>query len=63
MTRKAAVTEAKTLRAIKAAQSAGLTVKEVIVTVDCVRLVIQGDAKSGSQTAENNQILGPKQWE
>lgn len=63
MTRAAAVSEAKTRRAIKAAQAAGLTVKEVIVTVDCVRLVIQGDGKSGSQAGDNNQILKPIQWE
>lgn len=63
MTQKAAVSEAKTRRAIKAAQAAGLTVKEVVVTVDCVRLVIHGDAESGSETLENNQILRPIQWE
>lgn len=45
MPKRAAVTEAEAKRVIKAALACGLQIKEVVVSVDCVRLVTEAKAQ------------------
>lgn len=45
MTKRAAVTEAEARRVIKAALDCGLLIREVVVSVDCVRLVTDPEPK------------------
>lgn len=59
MANRAAITEAATKRAIRAALAAGLQIKEVVLTVDGTRIVFEGD---GEQSAPKHTPLLPKQW-
>ena len=45
MPKRAAVTEAEAKRVMKAAIACGLKIKEVVVSVDCVRLVTDAEAE------------------
>lgn len=56
MTRRARVTETDLKRALKAAKERGLTVSEIIMTADCVRLKI-GSVDENEKPVEDKAPL------
>lgn len=60
MPKRASVTKAEARRVIQAAQECGLSIKEIVATVDGVRLVVNADQEDRPQ--EDDNVRRPKQW-
>lgn len=61
MSKRAAVTEAEARRAIKAALACGLTIYEVIVKVDGIRILTKDEGHQ-QERPEIETIERPRQW-